>query len=60
MERDKNGYAVLTVARKKYYITPYQGYYAVRDVTGAIVRIDGNQQLIFESEDAAINYLRQP
>lgn len=57
MQRDNNGYAVLIVKRKKYYITPYNQYYAVRDKAGSIVRNEENKQLLFASENAAINYL---
>lgn len=58
VERDRNGYALLTINRKHFYITPYMEYYAVRDRHGMIVRNDANLKLVFGSEQAAIDYLK--
>lgn len=58
MTRDKNGYAIVKVGTRKFFITPYNEHYAVRNVRGLIERTQQGQQLVFASEDAAINYLK--
>jgi hypothetical protein len=56
-ERDRNGYAIVKVGTRKFYITPYNEFFAVRNVQGSIERDRDRQQLIFQTEDEAISYL---
>lgn len=54
--RDRNGYLIVKIGNRKFYITPYDAYFAVRNVQGSIERVD-NKQLIFRTEQDAVKFL---
>jgi hypothetical protein len=62
MQRDRNGYIVVTRGRRKFSVTPYNDSYSIRWFSsGALAQDEETRKLLFfASEEAAVRYLDNP
>jgi hypothetical protein len=53
-ERDHNNYLVVKKGTRKFYITPYESFYTVRDTKGVIQRLADGRRAFVQTEDQAV------